>query len=271
MTTPALPLSITRQLALVVMAIGGYAALFVGIFVSVPKAARAASEDPSLFPLPGWITFPSDHYSLMDDASSFWMALGLVLPLSFVISLLVFLPGRVRQVASATFFYSTLLTSALALYLMTVSSISLGTSYEMGEYTSSGYANLLGKYALLESADGTIDRVRKIIERGDRVTMQEVKDPALLPRDVQYRQVQMLLSVLRTQTDPAVAKRILATTYVFRDKVLSVADSKFISEQATFAGAPPATNAAAFYVWMGPKLGTEGWEPLPVYEFVKRK
>ena len=253
------------------MAIGGYAALFMAVFVSVPKAARAASEDPSLFPLPGWITFPFDHYSLMDWASSFWMVLGLVLPLSFVVSLLVFVPGRVRRGASAIFFYSTLLTSALALYLITVSSISLSISYETAEYNSSCYARLLGEYALLESADGTLDRVRKTIQPGDRVTMEEIKDPALMPLAAQYRQVQMLLGALRANADPAVAKRILATTYAFREKVLSGTDSRFISEQATFAGAPLPANAAAFYGWMGPKLGTEGWEPLPVYEFVKRK
>ena len=256
-----------RYLRIFATGLLGAGALF-GLFLAVcilPKITQAESDLHTTLP-GGWIstTAAITGYWML-DLIYFLAALFLA---AFIVALLPFVAESVRRVACGIIYALAFGASACAMYLLTVAAA--GMIYVNGDLADKNriYASVLDQFSLLESANGKFDQVQAFIAKMSSVRMIEFHAAASLSDEQRKEQIRGLVYGMKASKDVAFLKQVLATSDEFRtDIVKNPFDAKPVLEAAALCGAP-ADNIDAFYTWLEPKIGTDGWTTLPLHLMV---
>lgn len=248
-----------RLLATAVLAAGALGGLFIA-FCVLPKVEAAEADWHTL--TPGWI-------SSVAALTDYWMLdaiylLAALLVVAFVIACLPFVGESVRRIARGTIHVQAWATAAAAIYLLVISAAGMIYVNEDLWQRNHIYACVLDQFSLLQVAEGKADQLQALKNKLLSAKLVEVQDPSSLTHDERTEQITGILYGLKSSKDPVFLKQLLATSDSFRaDFVSADFRSKPILEAAALCSAP-ATDINAFYAWLEPKIGTDGWNKLPL-------
>jgi hypothetical protein len=251
---------ILKTVAMGVLAAGALYGLFIA-FCILPKVEQAEID---------LHTKPPDWISVPVSLTGYWMldtiyVFSTVLIITLIITLLPFIPDFARRLAAGTTYTLAWASSAFAVYFLTIAAAGMIYANMDLMNRSHIYAITLEHFALLESANKKFDEVQAFTAKLGSMRMVEVKDTKLLTREDRSERIRAILLGLKETQNIALLKQMLATSDEFRDDI--VKDSlrtKPILDAAARCGAP-ATDINAFYDWLEPKIGSEGWERLPIF------
>jgi len=255
-----------RYLRIFAAGLLGAGALF-GLFTAfciLPKVTLAEHGLQTV--LPGWI---STSASITDD----WMLysiyfLAAVLLVTLVVALMPFIAESARRAACGIIYVIAILTSASAIYLLTVAAAGMIFVNEDLSEKNRIYASVLDQFFLKESANGKFEEIQAFIAKINSLKLIEVKDANTLSKEQKSEQIRGLIYGLKSSDDVGFFKQILATTDLFRtDIAKNPGQAKLVLRAAATCGAP-SDDINKFYDWLEPKIGTDGWNSQPLHVMV---
>ena len=130
------------------------------------------------------------------------------------------------------------------------------------------FATVLEEFALRESAENRMDKVQAQMAVLKSLVPVTIKSAEELSRsDRQLRMIQ-LVKYLEETKSPAMQKKILATLLLFRAQVAQdQRRERTVLDVASGLAGQSFSRSGEFFDWLSPRLGTEGWEPVPLYRF----
>jgi hypothetical protein len=248
------------------LATGALYGLFIA-FCIVPKVE--ASEYDLHTSLPSWISAPiALIYLAPDSLLDTIYLLSAILVTALVAALLPVLPEAVRRTASGVVDGLAWASSACAIYLLTVAAAGMIYANNALVGRDHLYASTLDHFSLLESANNKFDEVQAFLAKMNSVRLVEVNDASLLTMEQRGEQIRGLLYGMKATKDAVLLKQVLATSDEFRvDISKNTFDAKPVLESAALCGAP-SDDINKFYDWLEPKLGTDGWNKIPLHVMV---
>ncbi len=258
-----------RVFAAGLLAAGALFGLFVALCCILPKVAQAEIDLHTT--LPSWIS-PLTSLSVNGNwtLDLIYLLAALLLAV-FVLALLPFIKESGRRVACGILYSLAFGTSILAIFLLTVASA--GMIFVNGDLYNKNriYASTLNQFTLLESANGRFDQIQSLDAKLSSAKLIEVKDASALSEQQRGEQIKGIFYGLENSKDVTFLKQLLATSDQFRTSITkNPYREKSVLSAATLCGAP-ADNIDAFYAWLEPKIGTDGWNNLPLHVLVFEK
>lgn len=141
---------------------------------------------------------------------------------------------------------------------------SLGGRDQLTE--TAAYKRALDQFGLLEVIENRIETLRQSRD----LKMVTVKDVFELSDPETRMRVSSILKLLKETDNEEIKRRLLSSLVLFRNHPsVNEHSAKAVPEQASDVGAPKFSSQEEAFDWIASQKGKNGWEPLPLFRFVR--
>jgi hypothetical protein len=140
--------------------------------------------------------------------------------------------------------------------------------YMAQRHRSIVYSTVLEELALRDVMENRFTEFEQRLRKIGTAVAVPVEHPESLSKVEQAQRIEQLLTYL-DETNSSVAKRrILSTTYWFKESLLdNKKQTEIVLNYAKAEAGADFPNIAAFFAWLEPNLSKNAWVPIPLYKF----
>jgi len=246
---------------------GSLAALFIFLFLLGPKI-EAMFQDAG-----GRSFYMTDRWmdaTLQLGARSyswFWVPVSLTLVL-FLAAVLSVVPEKIRHWTGRIFLVWSLGLFVLAGWCMAMGAI--GGMLVAGAFDTKArmYERVLREQSILEQAEGRYAKTMEMLARMRNLRPVETPVEKLDPKERRNRKGD-LIRLMYAENSPEMKKRVLASLWPLRAEIKEgTSEAEKVREVAHLLTGNEFLKLEDFFTWLEPRLGREGWEPVPAYRLV---
>lgn len=197
----------------------------------------------------------------------FWVPVSLTLTL-FLAAWFPVIPDRIRLWTGRSFVVWSLVLFALAGWCMAVGAI--GGMMVAGAFGTKAqvYEMVLREQSILEQAEGRYAKTMELLARMRNLRPVETPVEQLDPKERRNRKGD-LIRLMYTENSTEMKKRVLASLWPFRMEIKEGSrEAGKVLEVASVLAGREFTKLGDFFAWLEPRLGKEGWDPVPAYRLV---